>query len=260
MTDTSAVTSAATLINQSQQVIVILPPSPSIDALATAAGLATSLTENGKSIQLVCPEKITSPITKGLAHLETEVGNRNLLISFPYVESQVDKISYHIGETNKRFYLTIKPKSSAKPLDIKAVEFAYAGFEADLLIFVGVKDLDSLAQLYIGYEDEYKNTSSIALCDQPVEFASVVLTLDQRPSLSELAFLLIKASGLTLTGPAGTDLLSGIDSVTDRLRSSSVGADTFMTVAELLQAGASRVWKPSKSVIKKLPKTVWQGK
>ena len=260
MADSSALASATTLVNQAQHVIVILPPSAQIDTLAAGAGLAATLLESGKAVQLACPEKITAPAISGLKNLETEVGNRNLLISFPYVESQVDKISYHIGETNKRFYLTIKPKTNAKPLDMKAVEFAYAGFEADLLIFVGVKNLDSLAQLYIGYEDEYKNTASIALCDQLVELASVVLTRDNLSSLSELAFTLLKNAGLSVTAPAGTDLLSGIDSATDRLRSTSVGADTFVAVAELLRSGATRVWKPSRSVIKKSPKTLWQGK
>lgn len=260
MADSSALASAATLISNASHIIVILPSQADIDMLAAGAGMAAVLAENGKAVQLTCPEKISSPLISGIKTLETEVGNRNLLVSFPYEESQVDKISYHIGETNKRFYLTIKPKTNAKPLDIKAVEFAYAGFEADLLIFVGVKTLDSLAQLYIGYEDEYKNTQSIALCNQPVEFASVVLTQDALSSLSELAFALLKTAGLGAVTASATDLLCGIESATDRLRSTSVNADTFMTVAELLRAGATRVWKPSKAIVKKSPKTLWQGK
>lgn len=261
MADSAAINSAATNIAQAQNIIILMPPSASMDILAAGAGLCKVLSSmEGKSVQLACPEKIESQFIAGLKILETEVGNRNLLISFPYQEAKVDKISYHISDDNKRFYLTIKPKKGTTPLDMTAVEFAYAGFEADLIIYIGVTNMESLAQLYIGYEEQYKNIAAISLTQESMPGMGANLTTEGYSGFSELVLALITAGEWALDSSAAQDLLSGIDSVTDRLRQEDVSPESLAAAAKLIKTGAKRVWKPTKASLKKAPKTLWKGK
>lgn len=189
--------------------------------------------------------------------VETELGKENLLISFPYQEEQVDKVSYYIGENDKRFYLTVKPRRGTAPLDSKDIEFSYAGVQTDLIVLCGVENLEKLEQLYFAYENLYKGTDNqlVTINDFIPDFGKLNLDISPANSYCEAVYNLINSidgNGKDLFAKTNlpTLLLYGIESKNDGLQSPLIAARTFSTVAELVNLGAVRLFKKAEEVLK----------
>ncbi len=241
------------LLAVAHNVLIIFPDSASYDQVAIASALFMVLRQDNKDVRLLSPMPMVdhpqfqsfAPTLVGLSDATSEIGNQNLTVSFEYNEESVDKVSYHIGEESQRFYLTIKPKRGAPPLDTRGVEFSYTGAEADAVILVGVQQLDSLGQLYFGYEDLYKNSPVISINTFEPEFGLIKLDTSGAASQSEVVTKLLLDLQLTIPSDSATNLLSGIEVATDGFRSMSATAQTFEMVAKLLQLGARRMRRAS---------------
>lgn len=254
MIDQSQTDNFKNILELSQNILVIFPETRDLD-LFLATYCFYSFLSFKKDVRLLSPkfaQKIPKEIGKliELSNIENELGKENLLISFPYQEEQVDKVSYYIGENDKRFHLTIKPKKNATPLDSSKVEFSYAGARADLLILCGVEDLESLQQLYFAYETLYKgdNNYVVTINDFIPDFGK--LNLDTSPSSSycEALFYLFQDldsenEDLLAKSNLPSILLYGIEDKTRGLQAEEVNINTFLAVASLLKLGASRLFK-----------------
>lgn len=237
---------AGKLLSNATEILLALVPKSSIDQQVAATSLLMSLKEAGKSVRLICPHLPPSDHRiEGLDQIHTELGHQNLQIAFDYDEDKVDKISYHIGEETKKFYLTIKPKKSAQPLDFKTVNFTYTGTEADLIVTIGVTDLEELGEIYLGYEQLFKDKPLISLNEYETSFGTVKLSQAGFSSMSEVMANLIVQSGIEATTQSASNLLLGIETQTKGLQAPNASADTFQVVADLLRFGAQRRYSPS---------------
>ena len=195
-----------------------------------------------------------------LQKVEDQLGKENLLISFPYQEEQVDKVSYYIGEQDQRFYLTIKPKSGVTPLDSAQVEFSYAGTQADCLVLLGVEDLENLEQLYFAYESLYKNNNNhlVTINSFIPDFGTLNLDISPANSYCDAVFYLLKDlaedGDFLAKSNLPTLLLYGIEHKSNGLQALTVNAQTFMAVAELLNLGANRLFHLAEEKKPKLKK------
>ncbi len=237
------------ILQQAQDIAVVFEGTADVDTIAAAAGLFVALQESGKAVRLFSPElpKSNGHIV-GIDQVLTAFGHQNLLVSFDYNEERVDKISYHIGEETGKFYLTIKPKKGAEPLDSRLVEFSYSGAEPDLIITVGVSDLENLESIYMGYEDTYANSSVVSLHEYETSFGVLQLTSMGLSSLSELVTELLRQAQVPISGPVASNLLLGLEDKTRGLRYGTLTAETFGVVADLMRAGGERTWVPVKEV------------
>lgn len=256
------------LLTDKKQILIVFPENPSIDLFLASYSLFSFLNELvptrilAPTVTVKLPPSLSSFVET--SQIETELGKQNLLISFPYQEEQVDKVSYYIGESDQRFYLTIKPRLGVAPLDSKQVEFSYAGTEADLVIVCGVDDLEQLKQLYFGYENLYKNehTQVVTIQEFIPEYGSLHIDVSTESSYAETIWQLIHNLGsmqadsnFLKTSVLPTLLLYGIESNTGGLQSVLLQPQTFIAVADLLQLGASRLYVAELPVVqKKAPK------
>lgn len=228
------------LLDNAQTILVMYGSNPSTDEFAAASSLYDALKRSGKDVSVYAPEKSETHANKQLLEAtKTEVGHQNLVVSFEYTEEAVDKVSYHIGEDNNKFYLTIKPKKGHEPLKSDAIEYSYTGAEADLIFLIGVNQLDNLEQLYFGYEDLYRDTPIVTLNTYPSNIGTVNFGSDSS-SASEAAATVLKELQLAINPETATHLLQGIDEATHSLQSIETTADTFETVAHLLRSGGVR--------------------
>lgn len=235
-----------------QQVLIVLPSSAKADECATAVGWAEILRAQGKECKIVSPVApvISSLEIPGSEEISQELGGDNLVVSFPYEQEKVDKVSYHIGEQTGRFYLTIKPKLGSKPLDLAGVELGYAGASADALVFIGVTTLEQIEPYASEYADLFKNSPGLSLVrNGEAEVGSVRLSCEGAASLSEESAHLCMQLGWELPVKAATALLRGIEFSTDWLASPTTTASTFEAVAALLRAGARRLRKPVETAV-----------
>ncbi|HPS40789.1 MAG TPA: hypothetical protein PLQ50_02160 [Candidatus Woesebacteria bacterium] len=249
------------ILRLSKNILVIFPETKDLDLFLASYCLYSFLSLKVET-RLLSP-KLQQKLPPELADLieskkiETELGKENLLINFPYQENQVENVSYYIGEQNKRFYLTIKPKKGVAPLDSSQVEFAYVGSQADLLILCGVENLEDLAQLYFTYENLYKSNSNhlVTINNFIPDFGNLNLDISSTSSYCEALFYLLQdleqnSQDILAQGNLPTLLLYGIEYQSRGLQAADLNANTFLTVAALLKLGAVRLFKLNAPKIK----------
>jgi nanoRNase/pAp phosphatase (c-di-AMP/oligoRNAs hydrolase) len=243
MITSDQVTQLKELLSTARSLVVVLSPSPTFDQVASATALMLTLQAQGKEVMLVGPDrsKISPEELAGIDQLKTELGHQNLHVSFDYNPTSVDKVSYHIDEEQQKFFLVIKPQKGHKPLDTSSVNFTYAGAEADLVFLVGVHQLESLEQLYVGYEELYQNATLVTLHTFEPDLGHIKLNSSGFSSLSEATGTLLLHLATEITAEVATNILAGIEASTENFKSLTTTADTFELVARLMRSGARRL-------------------
>lgn len=230
-------------VNQSQSIFIFISTQAKYDQVASALVLAAGLQQLGKEVVLISPAAPKGNL-EGLSGLERfvhQIGNKNLQVSFDYQPDMVDKVSYNIDEESHKFYLIIQPKKGTPPLDSNTVQFAHTGANVDLIITIGVTGLASLDGLYEAYESLFSESTIASVHAFETEYGSIKLNTSGFSTIAEGVAKLLPALGVAPTPEMASNLLAAIAMTSDDFRSSSMTADTFEVVAQLLRAGGHRL-------------------
>lgn len=242
MINADKITAINNLIQESSTILLLLRSQPTLDQVLGALAFADSLQGAGKSVEVACTDLgyMQESSDFDVSLIRQKVGSRNLTISFPYTDQSVENVSYHINEAGDRFYLVVKPQKGYEPLASEEVEFDYTGVDADLLITVGVHDLNQLEYIYTEHELLFRNTPLISLHTFETETTRFHLDTSGFGSISEGLVWFMEALSLAPSSQGATYLLKGIEEATDSFRSLAATADTFESVAKLMRMGARR--------------------
>jgi hypothetical protein len=212
------------LLDSARSVALLLPNSPSYDAVAAGLGLKLALEQTGKSVVIASPEPATVEFNRlvGINTLSQSFGKRDLVISFPGQTEMVDKVSYNVDKGELQLIVTPKPNVVLDPSKLK---FIAGGTQADAAILLGTDNVRDLGKLY----DEAKEY----LDSLPVHFLT-------GPRLSEQVTMLLAGQQLPLTPDAASNLLAGLERATNMYQTPDVAADTFEAAAMLMRAGGVR--------------------
>lgn len=243
MMTAESLSTITSLLSSAQSVCIFFPAQTSADVILSATTFGRGLQALGKSVTVSTPGLVAERLNQfaGVQDISKELGNKNLDVSFPYDESQVDKVSYHIDEESQTFHLVVQPRKGAKPLDSSAVSYSYTGAEADLIFTFGVDTLEDLEQIYFGYEQLFDQTTVVSVHSYDTQFGSVKLNTSGSASYAEVVAYMLQELGVTIDAEAATSLLSAIESATQTFKSLSVTAQTFEIAGKLLATGARRV-------------------
>jgi len=242
MVDQNHFVEVANQLKQAKTILILLPTTPSIDHVAAALGLFLSLKKAQKQVQVGCTTPMSVAFSRlfGIDKIKTQVGCRSLVISFPYVEAAIEKVSYHVE--GQKFNLVVMPKKGNLPLDPAQVSYTHAGAEADVVVVIGAQKWEDLGALYIQEKDSLINTPTIVGLDNrpaTTQFSTHNLSDPQASSAAELAARLLRVGGFFAKGDMATNLLAGIEFATNNLQFKTT-ADTFEMVAWLLRRGGKR--------------------
>ncbi len=240
MVNNELLASLQSIIQTAESVMIIFAPGATTDVQASTVALYQLLQSVGKSPRLLTPRKTSQFIFSELAVAQTELGQENLVVSFPYSLEKVDKVSYHISEELQRFYLTIKPKAGIAPLDTTEVQYTYTGARVDAVITLGITNQQELEQLYFGYEELFASVPILVITQAGANFGTHLFETSGHSCMSEGVAQLITQAEYTLSPDAATALLTAIEQQTHLFSSLSCTAETFETVALLLKSGARR--------------------
>ena len=207
MLDQAQLNTIRNYLEQARTITLVIGADSNVDVLAAAATFFDAFKAEGKEVVVASPRAITSEVVSGLTDVATEIGNQNLVVSFPYDETAVDKVSYHIGEETNQFFLTIKPKKGHEPLQADEVSFA----------------------------------PKISFTQSGSHIGDINISATGYSSLSECVLVLLNSLNIDFSVESATNLLSAIDLETEYMRSLKATAVTFEAVAQLLRMGARRV-------------------
>ena len=240
MLNNELLASLQNILQTAESVMIIFAPHATADVQASTVAMYQLIQSVGKNPRLLTPQKTGQFVFSELDTAQAELGQENLVVSFPYSLEKVDKVSYHISEELQRFYLTIKPKAGIAPLDTTDVQYTYTGARVDAVITLGISDQQELEQLYFGYEELFASVPIFVITEAGANFGTHLFETSGHSCMSEAVAQLISQAEYTLSPDAATALLSAIEQQTQLLSSLSCTAETFETVALLLRSGARR--------------------
>jgi hypothetical protein len=173
------------------------------------------------------------------------MGNKNLIIRFTdYKANDIERVSYDIEDG--QFRLTVIPRQRITPPTKDQIELAYSGISSDTVIMVGGAN-ESHFPAISSKELIGANIVHVGTRDLTLSSGKAYISFS-RPasSVSEVVASLIKESGLSFDEDIATNLLMGIEAASNSFNETSVTAETFAIISELMRAGGKRtVFQPT---------------
>lgn len=229
-----------TLANSSE-VVIVVTQNPTYDMMASALAMYLTLKSNQKNVEIACPSAMVVEFSRlvGLDKVKSSVGNKNLVVSFDYLQDSIEKVNYHVE--GKKFNLVIQPKKGTKPLDANNVSYSYSGLQADVIFAIGAKSYNDLGDIYSKNQLAFDNAYTISI-NQTLEthFTQTAITDSNASSHSEITVWLLEKLGYMPENDAASNLLSGIDHATNRFSAPNTPGTAFMAAGKLIQNGAVR--------------------
>lgn len=230
------------LLKPAKTVLILLPGQVNVDKVAGGLALTLSLKKMGLAVTIGCPAPMTVAFNRlfGVNQITNKIGNRNLVVSFDYVKEAIEKVSYNIEDG--KFNLVVEPKAGQPPLDSNKVGYSYTGADADAVFICGAVSLDDLGNLVHEEKALFEQAPLVNLAVQPAsqQFAKINLVDPDIGSVSALITELFQSLELPIDADIASNLLAGIEAVTQRLTSAQVSGDVLRLAAWLLDQQAKR--------------------
>src|SRR3989344_3605220 len=167
-----------TLLQNAQSILIALPEM--VDDDTTAAGLALYLTllkmNKQATIAANSDVKVDQAYLYGIDRITKQIsGGSSLVISFPYEEGSIEKVTYNIE--GSKFNLVIEPRENKLKFSTNQVEYSYGKGEYDAVFVLGASDLKALGSLYVSNKAifEGKNTVNIDKHRDNTRFGAITI-------------------------------------------------------------------------------------
>lgn len=228
---------------KAKEILILIRDNPKLDHVASALSLYLGLKDQGYSVTVACPTPMRVEFNRlvGVNRIAATIGNRNLVISFPYVKDSIEKVSYHVDEQS--FNLVIQPKPGFPSLDSSKVRYAYSGAEAQVVFVVGAQQLEDLGVLYQAERSLFETATIVNIDAHPrnSRFAQLNLVWNGYSSCAEVVTETFERLGLKLNEDSASNLLAGLSDATQNFQGFGVKPSAFEMAAKLMQAGGKRM-------------------
>ncbi len=226
------------LFNSLNSFLIVLPPDPDSAIVSSALSLHLTLKNSGKESQIGYSGDLPDlDNVSGIQELKSSIGNKNLHISFDFLESNLEKVDYEVDHLGK-FSIVVHPKESSPAPDSSKVTFGYSGANADLVIVFAVSSLEELGPIY-AQEKKFLDTAKVLCISNslaPVNFTGNVFQQANK-NYTEIVTELIQKTQIKVSPQAASNLVAEIYKTTNNLSHPKVGATTFECLAFLLRNG-----------------------
>lgn len=242
------------LVKTRKQPLILLPPHPSRDGLATSIALAHYCAGIGGTPTLAAvgiEKKLRelSFLTCPSAVVESLSGARDFVLSFNTEHNPILNVRTERTGHELRVYLT--PEHGT--IDPRDFSFILAHYKFDLVITVGTPDKESLGELYEDHPDIFYEAPVINIDyhGSNEQFGQVNLVDVTASSTAEIVTGLIKEIGEEfLEDQIAEALLAGIMAATDSFQRKTTTPKTLELASILMQRGADQ-----QKIVKYLYKT-----
>lgn len=232
-------------LKQSNNVLVTVKNSPTVDLLAACIGLTLFLNKQGKHTTAVFSGEVPSTLEflKPDATLEKDTNSlRDFIIALD--KNKADKLRYKVEDKVVRIFIT-PYKTSINQDDLN---FSLGDFNVDVVVALGVHGREELDQAIMAHGRILHDATIISINNnKPADLGALNWNDSKSSSLSEMATSLIE--GLQpelLDAQISTALLTGIVAETERFRNSKTSSATMNISAKLMSAGANQQLVASK--------------
>lgn len=227
---------------KNEKIAILVGKNPSIDDMAAALSLYLGLSKQYKDISISLPNEPLVELSSlvGINKVKTTLGSEggDLIVSFPYKEGEIEKVSYTLEEG----YLNIVVKAGPDGLTFseRDIQYKRGGAFPTLLFIIGTPRLADLGSLF---DPEGLKDTTVINIDNKSEnqgFGDIVLVSQGFSSVSEQIATLLQALDFDLDIDISQNLLSGISFATDNFQKPTTSASAFEIAGQLMKKGAVR--------------------
>jgi nanoRNase/pAp phosphatase (c-di-AMP/oligoRNAs hydrolase) len=236
-------------LGKANDILIVFLNNKDGDALAASLGLFIFLNNIGKKVTLVSSSDSQQKSTNHKNNLnflpffkkiESELSNlRRFIVSLDIKNAKISQIKYSLDEDKLNFI--ISPASgwfSADDISSRADEFKH-----DLIITIGVNDLEFLGEIYDNNIEFFYKTTIINIDNSPAneEFGQINFIDLNSVTNSEIIYYLLKNyEAKQISDDVATCILAGIIKKTKNFKSGNLSPKTLLASSELIALGARR--------------------
>lgn len=240
--DNQTLQSIKDVLDNNENIAIAVGKNPTLDEMAAALSLYLALISENKKVTIASP---TAPIVElsnlvGINRVKQslEIGSGDLVVSFPYKEGEIEKVSY----TLENGYLNIIVKAGVDGLSFSENEVQYKrdGGKIPALFVIGTSRLSSLGNIF---DPQNLKDTTIVNIDNKSEnqgFGEVVLVSPNFSSVSEIMAQLLINLGYEIDNDIAQNLMLGISFATDNFQSPNTSSLAFEMAGILMKKGATR--------------------
>lgn len=242
------------LVRTRKHPLILLPPHPNRDVLATSIALAHYCAGIGSEPTLAAvgiEKKLRelSFLSCPSAIVESLSGSRDFVLSFNTEHNPILDVRTERADKELRIYLT--PEHGT--IDPRDFSFILAHYKFDLVITVGAPDKESIGELYEAHPDIFYEAPVINIDyhGSNEQFGQINLVEVTASSTAEIVASLIREIGDEfLEDQIAEALLAGIMAATDSFQRKTTTPRTLELASYLMQRGADQ-----QKIVKHLYKT-----
>lgn len=231
-------------IKKSKSILIIFSANQEGDALASSLALFLFLKSQDYDVSIVGADfdqtKNNFSFLPGYNEIQNSLNNlRRFIVSVDISQAKVSQIKYLVDDNTLNFI--ISPSEgwfSPKDVSARAGKFKY-----DLIITVGLRDLESLGTLYDENIEFFYKTPIINIDDQASneEYGQINFIDLSAVAISEIIFYLFKNGGQEkISADVATCLLAGIIQKTKNFKTTNLTPRSLLITSQLISEGANR--------------------
>jgi len=240
-------------IGKNNRIGIAVGKDPAVDEMGGATSLYLSLSSFGKDVTIACPTEalVEHSHLVGIdkVKLSFEGGAGDMVVSFPYKEGEIEKISYTLEDGS----LNIIVKAGEEGLNFSENDVLFKRSQGypGLLFVVGTPRLSDLGRIFD--PQALKDTVVINIDNKSDNqgFGDIALVSPNSSSICERIGDLILSLDLPLDIDTAQNLLIGIENATENFQNTKTSPMAFEMAGELMRKGAMRSDNsPSKTQMK----------
>jgi hypothetical protein len=240
--DTNNFQKVRDLIEKNDKIAVAVGREPSVDSMAAALALSLGLTQLNKKVSVVAASEplVEHSSLIGIDSVKNTYsdGGGDLVVSFPYKEGEIEKVSYTIE--NGYLNIVVKAGQMGLTFEEQDVLFKRGGGKLGLLIVIGTQ---TLADIESSFDPEaLKNATIINIDNSDLNegFGDAVLVSPDTSSISSLVASLLYELNIDPDIDTAQNLLNGIAAGTNNFQNPNTDYTAFELAASLMRKGAVR--------------------
>lgn len=236
------------LMQGAQSVLIALSASADEDATAAALALYLVLSKMRKQVTVVSPSKVKVERAHlfGIDKIANQIsGGNTLVVSLPYNEGAIEKVSYNIE--NNRFNLVIEPRGKALSFNPDQIEYNYGKGDYDLVFVIGAAQLNDLGILASKHANAFSNKPIVNIDNSQHNTGFGRVNLVNNVPISQMVTVLIKALRIPLDQDPASNLYTGITSAARGVTLESASPDALEAIAFLLRSNAQLLQQSGQS-------------
>ncbi|MBP9690823.1 hypothetical protein KBD81_01955 [Candidatus Woesebacteria bacterium] len=229
------------LLANADSVGIVVTEHQTLDKVAGALALMLSLKSAGKNVQVASHRDPIVEISNlvGIDKVKRSFDGiaKKLVVSLPYIEGEVEKVSYNI-EGNRLNINLFAAKDKGISFTEKDVDYIRSGAAPQVIFTIGIRKMEEMGSL-VSSENEVKIIRLDTVTPQN-DFGDVSFADSSFSSISEIIVGMIQELRLPVDVDIAQNLMDGVVAATNNFTSQKTSPAAFASAAYLLSHNATR--------------------